>query len=77
MTEQLDFDATSRVLDGDWPLHYHEHGSGPVLIMLHGSGPGVSGWSNFRANLPVFFDIKDSSYRKTNQLLGASIVVSF
>jgi 4,5:9,10-diseco-3-hydroxy-5,9,17-trioxoandrosta-1(10),2-diene-4-oate hydrolase len=54
MTEQLDFDATSRVLDGDWPLHYHEHGSGPVLIMLHGSGPGVSGWSNFRGNLPVF-----------------------
>lgn len=54
MTELLDFDATSRVLDGDWPLHYHEHGSGPVLIMLHGSGPGVSGWSNFRGNLPVF-----------------------
>ena len=54
MTELLDFDATSHVLDGDWPLHYHEHGDGPVLIMLHGSGPGVSGWSNFRGNLPVF-----------------------
>lgn len=54
MTELLDYDATSHVLDGDWPLHYHEHGTGPVLIMLHGSGPGVSGWSNFRANLPVF-----------------------
>jgi 4,5:9,10-diseco-3-hydroxy-5,9,17-trioxoandrosta-1(10),2-diene-4-oate hydrolase len=54
MTEPLDFDSTSRVLDGDWPLHYHEHGFGPVLIMLHGSGPGVSGWSNFRGNLPVF-----------------------
>ncbi len=24
---------------------------GPVLIMLHGSGPGVSSWSNFRGNL--------------------------
>jgi 4,5:9,10-diseco-3-hydroxy-5,9,17-trioxoandrosta-1(10),2-diene-4-oate hydrolase len=54
MTELLDFDATSRVLDNDWPLHYHEHGSGPVLLLLHGSGPGVSGWSNFRGNFPVF-----------------------
>lgn len=54
MTELLDFEATSHVLDGDWPLHYHEHGSGPVLLLLHGSGPGVSGWSNFRGNLPVF-----------------------
>ena len=30
-----------------------------------------------RANLPVFVDVKDGSYRKSNQLLGASVVVSF
>src|SRR6478735_8115915 len=48
------FDATSRRVDaGPYSLHYHEAGSGPVLLMLHGSGPGVSGWSNFRGNLPV------------------------
>lgn len=52
---QLSFDATSHFLQTDnGPLHYHEAGSGPALIMLHGSGPGVSGWSNFGANLPVF-----------------------
>lgn len=34
--------------------HYHEQGEGPAFVMLHGSGPGVSGWSNFHANLPVF-----------------------
>jgi 4,5:9,10-diseco-3-hydroxy-5,9,17-trioxoandrosta-1(10),2-diene-4-oate hydrolase len=35
---------------------YHEAGEGEPLIMLHGSGPGVSAWSNFRDNLPVFAD---------------------
>jgi len=50
---QLDFESTSRRLDGEYDLHYHEAGSGPPLVMLHGSGPGVSGWSNFRGNLPV------------------------
>ncbi len=50
----LDFDSTSRYLEGECRLHYHEAGSGPTLILLHGSGPGVSGWSNFRGNFPVF-----------------------
>lgn len=35
-------------------LHYTEAGDGPPLILLHGSGPGVSGASNFAANLPAF-----------------------
>ena len=29
------------------------------------------------ASQPVFLDTKDGSYRKNNQLLGASVVVSF
>src|SRR5437762_10921064 len=50
----FDFDATSRRVDaGPYSLHYHDAGTGPALLMLHGSGPGVSGWSNFRGNLPV------------------------
>ena len=35
-------------------LRYHEAGSGPDLLLLHGSGPGVTGWRNFRGNLGVF-----------------------
>jgi 4,5:9,10-diseco-3-hydroxy-5,9,17-trioxoandrosta-1(10),2-diene-4-oate hydrolase len=35
-------------------VHYHEAGQGPVVLFLHGSGPGASGWSNFRHNYPVF-----------------------
>ncbi|HEY1690662.1 MAG TPA: alpha/beta fold hydrolase [Polyangiaceae bacterium] len=35
-------------------VHYHEYGVGPAVLFLHGSGPGASGWSNFRHNVPAF-----------------------
>lgn len=35
-------------------LRYHEAGVGPPLLLLHGSGPGVNGWRNYRGNLGVF-----------------------
>lgn len=35
-------------------LRYHEAGDGPPLLMLHGSGPGVTGWRNFAGNLALF-----------------------
>ncbi|MEU1961368.1 alpha/beta fold hydrolase [Nocardia sp. NPDC019304] len=35
-------------------LRYRETGDGPPLLLLHGSGPGVTGWRNFGANVPVF-----------------------
>lgn len=35
-------------------IHYQEEGSGPPVVFLHGSGPGASGWSNFRRNYPFF-----------------------
>lgn len=45
--------STSRtVRTRDWNIHYHEAGSGHPLILLHGSGPGATGWSNFGGNLP-------------------------
>ncbi len=52
----VDFDTTSRFAAG---LHYHEAGPegaepGLPVVMLHGGGPGASGWSNFGRNLGVF-----------------------
>jgi 4,5:9,10-diseco-3-hydroxy-5,9,17-trioxoandrosta-1(10),2-diene-4-oate hydrolase len=40
----------------DLRVHYHAQGSGEVVLFLHGSGPGASGWSNFRRNYPVIAD---------------------
>lgn len=39
-------------------LHYHAHGpaDGEVIVFFHGSGPGASGYSNFKGNYPVFAD---------------------
>jgi pimeloyl-ACP methyl ester carboxylesterase len=54
VTAPLTFEETSRYLDTpQGKLHYHVAGDGPPLLLLHGSGPGVSGWANFRGNLPV------------------------
>ena len=34
--------------------HYLDQGEGPVVVFLHGSGPGASGHSNFKGNYPEF-----------------------
>ena len=32
--------------------NYHDLGSGPAALFIHGSGPGVSAWANWRLVLP-------------------------
>jgi 4,5:9,10-diseco-3-hydroxy-5,9,17-trioxoandrosta-1(10),2-diene-4-oate hydrolase len=42
----------SRYIEADaGKLHYHEAGTGPAVILLHGGGPGAYGFSNFRRNV--------------------------
>jgi len=43
-------------VDAGYRIHYHDHGSGQAVVMLHGSGPGASGWSNFRRNYPYLVE---------------------
>ncbi|MFW2389522.1 MAG: alpha/beta fold hydrolase [Polyangiales bacterium] len=43
-------------------MHFHEAGSGDrgVVLFVHGSGPGASGWSNFKGNYPF---LAEQGYR--------------
>lgn len=41
-------------LDDGLRLHFLDEGAGPVVLWLHGSGPGASGFSNFKGNFPEF-----------------------
>lgn len=51
----VSYEATKReIATAKGLLRYHEAGDGPPLILLHGSGIGVSGWRNYRGNLATF-----------------------
>ena len=53
-TKTLDPESTSRTVSvGGIDTHFHDAGEGPALLMLHGSGPGVSAWSNWRPVYPA------------------------
>ena len=55
MTKTLTEEGTSKNVQVDGlNLHYNEAGEGEVVIMLHGAGPGASGWSNFYRNVDAF-----------------------
>lgn len=52
MPAELTEAETSRFAQtSKWRIHYHEAGSGEPVILLHGSGPGATGWSNFNPNI--------------------------
>lgn len=52
---KLSFEGTSRfVKAGGVRIHYHEAGTGPVLLLIHGGAPGAFGWGNFGQNLEAF-----------------------
>jgi len=48
--------ATIRDGETDYKVHYNDAGpaDGQVVMMLHGSGPGATGWANFHRNVEPF-----------------------
>jgi 2-hydroxy-6-oxonona-2,4-dienedioate hydrolase len=45
-------ESTSKSVDSrPWRIHYNEVGEGHPVVMIHGGGPGATGWSNFSQNM--------------------------
>src|SRR5437016_2736697 len=43
----------STVLAAGIPTNYLEDGEGPAVVLIHGSGPGVSAYANWRLTIPA------------------------
>ncbi len=49
--------ATVDVAGRQMRVHYNDVGSGKeVVVMLHGSGPGATGWAKFNRNIDPLVD---------------------
>jgi 2-hydroxymuconate-semialdehyde hydrolase len=42
-----------RVRTGAFDTNLHDNGAGSPLLLIHGSGPGVSAWANWRLVMPA------------------------
>ncbi len=54
MSEQAVPEGKYQDIGDDLRVHYHEAGQGFPVLFLHGSGPGASGYGNFKGNFPYF-----------------------
>lgn len=52
MAELTHANTSKRVKTKNWDVHYNEAGEGFPLVLVHGGGPGASGWSNYNPNIP-------------------------
>lgn len=41
----------NQIMVGNISTNYHDTGTGHPVLLIHGSGPGVSGWANWRLNI--------------------------
>lgn len=57
MSQYTQENTSKFVQTEDWKIHYNEAGEGAeVVIMLHGSGAGATGWANFHRNVDAFVE---------------------
>lgn len=54
MTQAAERPEIGRTLDAaGLATNYLDSGEGPPVVLVHGSGPGVTGYANWRLNMPV------------------------
>ena len=46
-------EIANTIQTGGFATNYHDLGQGAPVLLIHGSGPGVSAWANWRLLLPV------------------------
>ena len=47
-------EIVNNIQTGSFKTNYHDVGAGDPLLLIHGSGPGVTAWANWRGVIPVF-----------------------
>lgn len=48
-----DPDLGRRVRTGAFDTNFHDRGQGGSVLLVHGSGPGATAWTNWQATLPL------------------------
>ena len=46
-------EIAKNIKTGKFNTNYHDLGSGEPIMFIHGSGPGVSAYANWRGSMPV------------------------
>ncbi|SDI13697.1 alpha/beta fold hydrolase [Pseudomonas panipatensis] len=46
-------EIANRLAVGECTFNYHDRGQGEVILLIHGSGPGVTAWANWRGVIPT------------------------
>ncbi len=52
-TSEANPEIANRISAGGIETNYHDQGEGPPVLFIHGSGPGVSAWANWRLTMPA------------------------
>jgi len=46
-------EIANSILAGGFQTNFHDVGTGAPVLLIHGSGPGVSAWANWRLTIPA------------------------
>lgn len=49
---QINSEVGKSIVASGIRTNYHDLGEGPAVLLIHGSGPGVTGWANWRLTMP-------------------------